>query len=301
MVTDHHAICNTEEKHVSTEIPRSAQPLDNLEQWDGFLEGRYKEGKSESEFRQYDAHADPGVAEFYRLNHENQTVEYVLRKEKEYFGLGRRRQTIWESADFLNTLVDDSDPDTDLTQIEHLLQTSEAMRRDGQPRWMILVGFIHDLGKCLCLYGEPQWGVVGDTFPVGCAWSEQVVFSEYFRNNPDRDMPDYQTKFGIYEPNCGLENIHMSFGHDGYIAEVMKPYLPDEALYVLRFHSFYAWHRHGAYTHLTNEKDAAMLKWVKKFNPYDLYSKGHVKPDVRELKPYYDDLFREFLPEKIDW
>ena len=62
-------------------------------------------------------------------------------------------------------MVDDSDPDTDLTQIEHLLQTSEAMRRDGQPRWMVLVGFIHDLGKCLCLYGEPQWGVVGDTFP----------------------------------------------------------------------------------------------------------------------------------------
>ncbi len=286
---------------MSSEMPGSAQPLENLEQWDDFLEGRYKEGKSESEFRQYDAQADPGVAEFYRLNHENQTVEYVLRKEKEYFGLGRRRQTIWEAADFLNTLVDDSDPDTDLTQIEHLLQTSEAMRRDGQPRWMVLVGFIHDLGKCLCLYGEPQWGVVGDTFPVGCAWSEQVVFPEYFRNNPDRGVPEYQTKFGIYEPNCGLENVHMSFGHDGYIAEVMKPYLPDEALYMLRFHSFYAWHRHGAYTHLANEKDAALLQWVKKFHPYDLYSKGHAKPNLRELKPYYDDLFAEFLPEKIDW
>ena len=286
---------------MSTEIPGSAQPLENLEQWDDFLEGRYKEGKSETEFRQYDAQADPGVAEFYRLNHENQTLDYVLRKEKEYFGLGRRKQTIWEAADFLNTLVDDSDPDTDLTQIEHLLQTSEAMRRDGQPRWMILVGFIHDLGKCLCLYGEPQWGVVGDTFPVGCAWSEQVVFPEYFRNNPDRNVPEYQTKFGIYEPNCGFENVHMSFGHDGYIAEVMKPYLPDEALYMLRFHSFYAWHRHGAYTHLMNEKDAAMLKWVKKFNPYDLYSKGNAKPNLRDLKPYYDELFAEFLPQKISW
>ena len=45
---------------------------------------------------------------------------------------------IWEAAEFLNTLVDDSDPDTDLTQIEHLLQTSEAIRKDGQPRWMVL-------------------------------------------------------------------------------------------------------------------------------------------------------------------
>ena len=94
-------------------------------------------------------------------------------------------------------LVDDSDPDTDLTQIEHLLQTSEAIRKDGHPRWMVLTGFLHDLGKCLCLYGEPQWGVVGDTFPVGCAWSEAIVFHEYFANNPDRHVAEYQTKCGI--------------------------------------------------------------------------------------------------------
>jgi inositol oxygenase len=272
-----------------------------MDQLDEFLERRYQEGRPETEFRQYDAQANPGVAEFYHLNHEHQTVDYVLRKEKEYFGLQKGKKTVWEAAEFLNTLVDDSDPDTDLTQIEHLLQTSEAIRRDGQPRWMVLVGFLHDLGKCLCLYGEPQWGVVGDTFPVGCAWSDQIVFSEYFRNNPDRNVSEYQTKFGIYEPNCGLENVHMSFGHDGYIAEVMKPYLPDEALYMLRFHSFYPWHRHGAYTHLMNDKDAAMLEWVKKFNPYDLYSKGHSKPNVQQLKPYYDDLFAEFLPAKLDW
>jgi inositol oxygenase len=281
--------------------PVSAQPLANSDHLEEFLERRYQEGKSETEFRQYDAQANPGVAEFYRLNHTHQTVDYVLGKEKEYFGLTKGKKTVWEAAEFLNTLVDDSDPDTDLTQTEHLLQTSEALRRDGQPRWMVLVGFLHDLGKCLCLYGEPQWGVVGDTFPVGCAWSDQIVYAEYFQNNPDRNVPEYQTKYGIYEPNCGLENVHMSFGHDGYINEVVKPYLPDEALYMLRFHSFYPWHRHDAYTHLMNEKDAAMLEWVKKFNPYDLYSKGHSKPNLQELKPYYDDLFAEFLPEKLDW
>jgi inositol oxygenase len=279
----------------------ATEPLHDLEQWDEFLEGRYKEGRSQEEFRVYDATAQPGVAEFYRLNHENQTVDYVLGKEKEYFGLNKGKKTIWEAAEFLNTLVDDSDPDTDLTQIEHLLQTSEAIRRDGHPRWMVLVGFLHDLGKCLCLYGEPQWAVVGDTFPVGCMWSKDIVFHQYFANNPDRNVPKYQTLNGIYEPNCGLENVHMSFGHDGYIAEVMKPYLRDEALYMLRFHSFYPWHRHGAYDHLCIDKDRAMMEWVLKFNQYDLYSKGHAKPDVKQLKPYYDDLFAEFLPEKLDW
>jgi len=93
----------------------------------------------------------------------------------------------------------------------------------------------------------------------------------------------------------------MSFGHDGYIAEVMKPYLPVQSLYMLRFHSFYPWHRHGAYDHLANAQDRAMLEWVLKFNGYDLYSKGHAKPDLLELKPYYDELFAEFLPEKVAW
>src|SRR5205085_6962711 len=206
-------------------VPESANPLPNLDQWEVFLEGRYKEGKSESEFRQYDAQANPGVAAFYRTNHEKQTLNYVLGKEKQYFGLTRGKKSIWEAADYLNTLVDDSDPDTDLTQIEHLLQTAEAIRKDGHPRWMVLAGFLHDLGKVLCLYGEPQWAVVGDTFPVGCAYSDQIVFPEFFAANPDSKVPEYQTDSGIYEPNCGLDKVHLSFGHDEYIYEVTRRYI----------------------------------------------------------------------------
>ncbi len=286
---------------MSTALPLANGPLGDLDEWDEFLAGRYKEGKSETEFRQYDAEANPGVAEFYRLNHEFQTVDHVLGKERQYFGLTRGKKTVWEAAEYLNTLVDDSDPDTDLTQIEHLLQTSEAMRANNEPRWMVLTGFVHDLGKVLCLYGEPQWGVVGDTFPVGCAYSKDVVFPERFAANPDSRNALYQSKYGIYEPNCGLDKVHLSFGHDGYIYEVMKKYLPTEALSMLRYHSFYAWHRHGAYGHLTNEQDQTMLQWVNRFNPYDLYSKSHTKPNLQELKPFYDELFAEFLPATLDW
>ena len=93
--------------------------------------------------------------------------------------------TSWEALDYLNTLVDDSDPDIALPQLEHLLQTAEAIRADGHPDWLVLTGFIHDLGKVLCLFGEPQWAVVGDTFPVGCPYSPKVVYSEFFAANPD--------------------------------------------------------------------------------------------------------------------
>ncbi len=286
---------------MATQATLTGAPLKDMDEWDDFLTGRYQEGKSEDQFRQYDATATPGVAEFYRMNHQYQTYDYVMTKEKEYFSLNKGMKSIWEAADFLNTLVDDSDPDTDLTQIEHLLQTSEAIRKDGHPRWFVLTGFIHDLGKVLCLWGEPQWGVVGDTFPVGCAYSKDIVFPEYFAANPDRHNSLYQSKYGVYEPNCGLANVHMSFGHDGYIGEVMKNYMPEPSLYMLRYHSFYAAHRHGAYRHLMNDHDIEMLEWVNKFNVYDLYSKGHTKPNLKELKPYYDDLFAEFFPEKIAW
>jgi inositol oxygenase len=49
-----------------------------------------------------------------------------------------------------------------LSQIEHLLQTAEAIRRDGKPEWMQVTGLIHDLGKLLFLFdSEGQWDVVG--------------------------------------------------------------------------------------------------------------------------------------------
>jgi inositol oxygenase len=276
-------------------------PLDNLEEWDDFVATRYRPGKTEEQFRNYAQDANPKVTEFYRQNHEFQTLEFVLRQKAEYGKLERGKKSIWEAAEYLNTLVDDSDPDTDLSQIEHLLQTSEAIRRDGHPRWFVLAGFIHDLGKVLCLYGEPQWAVVGDTFPVGCAYSDQIVFPEFFAANPDTHVPEYQTKYGIYEPNCGLDNVHLSWGHDEYLYSVTKKYLPEPAQYMLRYHSFYAAHKHGAYGHLMNQRDVEMFEWVRKFNPYDLYSKSSDRPSLKELKPYYDDLISEFFPAKIDW
>jgi inositol oxygenase len=82
---------------------------------------------------------------------------------------------------------------------------------------------------------------------------------------------------------------------------VTKDYLPEPALYMLRYHSFYPAHRHGAYRHLMSAHDEEMFAWVRAFNPYDLYSKGAAKPRFEELRPYYEDLVAEFFPEPIAW
>jgi inositol oxygenase len=272
-----------------------------VNQWDDFVEERYDPSRKQEDFRKFDDSAPDGVREFYRLNHANQTREFVQAKKRKYGAKLKGEMGIWEAMDYLNTLVDDSDPDTSLSQIEHNLQAAEAIRRDGHPRWMVLTGFIHDLGKLLCLYGEPQWAVVGDTFPVGCAWSSRIVFPEFFAANPDAQRPEYQTRLGVYQEGCGLSNVDLSWGHDEYLYQVVKPYLPEEGLSMIRYHSFYPWHREGEYTQLMDDHDRAMLPWVQKFNPYDLYSKSDTRPDVETLRPYYDDLIREFFPPKIAW
>ncbi len=277
-------------------------PLDDLEQWDEDLRRRYPQPeKKQNEFRNYGTDTRPGVREFYRLNHRYQTYDFVQQKRAQFLPPRSRRMGIWEAMEFLNTLVDDSDPDTDLSQIEHLMQTAEAIRSDGHPRWFILAGLIHDLGKVLCLYGEPQWAVVGDTFPVGCAHCDQIVFHELFADNPDYHDPRYATRCGVYQPNCGLENVLMSWGHDEYLYHVVKDHLPDEALYMIRYHSFYAAHRERQYEFLMDSRDRRMFHWVRKFNPYDLYTKSHDRPDLNGLRPYYEDLVDEFFPRELEW
>jgi inositol oxygenase len=241
------------------------------------------------------------VKDFYRLNHRHQTLDFVRQKKREYLPLRKRRMGIWEAMEFLNTLVDDSDPDTDLGQIEHLMQTAEAIRADGHPRWFILTGLIHDLGKILCLFGEPQWCVVGDTFPLGCAFSDRIVFPEFFADNPDSMNPQYQTACGIYAAGCGLDQVQLSWGHDEYLFQVTKAYLPEPALYMIRYHSFYAGHKERAYDHLMNDRDREMFEWVRAFNPYDLYSKSAARPDVAALRPFYEELIAEFFPAALDW
>ena len=254
----------------------------------------------QDKFRDYDAAKD-SVREFYRENHRFQTYDFVLRKEAEYLPKKKARMGIWEAMERLDALVDESDPDTELTQIEHNLQTAEACRRDGRPDWFVLTGFIHDLGKVLTIFGEPQWAVVGDTFPVGCAFSDKIVYAEYFAENPDSRHPIYSTRLGVYEEGCGLDNVHMSWGHDEYLYHVVKEYLPEEALYMIRYHSFYAAHREGEYAYLMDAHDREMFEWVRTFNPYDLYSKADEPPDIEALRPYYEELVARYFPPTLDW
>ncbi len=97
----------------------------------------------------------------------------------------------------------------------------------------------------------------------------------------------------------------MSFGHDEYLYQVLKNnecLLPEEALFVIRFHSFYPWHQDGAYDYFCNEKDLKLLQLVREFQKCDLYSKSEKALDYQSLIPYYKELMIKYFPSKtLNW
>lgn len=296
MSSSHHSSC----------LEETSDAVDEVNVLKGKMREDAKDMKDRKEiesFRDYE-NACERVKDFYREQHEKQTYEFNTKVRDNFKSRKRIRMGVWQAMELLNTFVDESDPDTSLSQMDHLLQTAEAIRHDGLPEWMQVAGLVHDLGKLLFLFGsEGQWDVVGDTFVVGCKYSDKIIYPESFSENPDFNHNVYSTEYGVYHPNCGLENVMLSWGHDEYLYHVMKDQseLPEEALAIIRYHSFYPWHREGAYSHLTNEKDEKVLASVRAFNPYDLYSKCDVPVDATELRPYYQGLISKFFPSELDW
>ena len=183
--------------------------------------------------------------------------------------------------------------------------------------WLPLVGLIHDCGKILGITGElPQWAIVGDTFPVGCSFDPANVLHAraFWRENPDWkwDTSEYCDPIGpLYTRGGGLEQLLMSWGHDEYLAMVLERHaacaLPPEAIYVIRFHSFYPWHtpRRGAargYTALASARDWRRLPLLKAFQQADLYSKAEeAPPRVSALLPHYRRLLDAYVPGQLAW
>ncbi|XP_053318759.1 inositol oxygenase [Spea bombifrons] len=267
----------------------------------------YRPESEEHQYRNYkDGPLVDRVKMTYTMMHTHQTVQFVKEKNAQWGSCTYKKMNVMDALSLLDNLVDESDPDVDFPNSFHAYQTAEGIRKVHPDKdWFQLVGLLHDLGKILALANEPQWAVVGDTFPVGCKHQQSIVFSDStFKDNPDVHHPVYSTKYGMYKPNCGLENVLMSWGHDEYLYKVLKRNkcsIPEEGLYMIRFHSFYPWHTGGDYQHLCNDKDHKMLPWVQEFNKFDLYTKTEDLPDVETLQPYYQGLIDKYCPGILSW
>jgi len=289
-----------------SETVRGAAEAAGAEQYDNA-------GQDFVEFRSY-SNAEQNVKEHYSNMRRYQCMEYVRRMEERWLGFDKAKMTIKDAFDLLSDFVDSSDPDTALPNLDHMLQTAEAMREAGEPDWMQLVGLLHDLGKVMgCLSPSvadgqtkdgPQWGMVGDTWVVGCKIPAICVYPEYSATNPDREHPLYSTDSGPYKEGCGLAKLTFAWGHDEYLYRMLvhnKSTIPEEGLQMVRLHSCYPLHGSDVYDRFLAAGDGETLDWVKRFNKYDLYTKADKKPDPVELWPYYQGLIDKYCPGKLDW
>ena len=252
--------------------------------------------EKETDFRDYN-NVNDSVREHYKEMRQNQSLTYVIKmKYKWQPTVGERGLTIKEAFNKLSNFVDRSDPDTTLSNVQHMFQTAEKIRSDNMPDWLQLTGLIHDLGKIMILWGKEedgqslnkQWGVCGDTWMLGIPEYKQTVFPEF---------QGEQTKLE-YNEECGLDNMICSWGHDEYLYQILKNQceLPEIALKIIRYHSLYPWHRDNAYLNYCSNDDFKVLKWVNIFNKYDLYTKTDETLNINELWPYYEKLIDKYIP-----
>eukprot|EP00633_Aureoumbra_lagunensis_P011246 CAMPEP_0197326052 /NCGR_PEP_ID=MMETSP0892-20130614/1238_1 /TAXON_ID=44058 ORGANISM="Aureoumbra lagunensis, Strain CCMP1510" /NCGR_SAMPLE_ID=MMETSP0892 /ASSEMBLY_ACC=CAM_ASM_000538 /LENGTH=341 /DNA_ID=CAMNT_0042819827 /DNA_START=197 /DNA_END=1223 /DNA_ORIENTATION=+ len=283
--------------------------------------------KATEAFRDYSIPHDRAdiVESHYRMMRENQTVAFVQRMHKKYSfanGSYRSLMTIRQAFDKLESYVDSSDPDLGLPNLLHCLQTAQAARNARKPDWFILTGLLHDMGKIMFLWGNaedgqrgtaegPQWALGGDTWVVGCALPQGperpgVVFPQFSKLNPDMHNPLYNTKNGMYEPNCGLDKLLFAYGHDEYMYHMLKANnttLPEEALDMVRYHSAYPLHTARLYDHLLKPTDIPRIESILDFNTFDLYTKDEENVlNLDELWPYYQGLLDKYgLGGTLKW
>jgi inositol oxygenase len=172
--------------------------------------------------------------------------------------------------------------------------------------FIYLIAFLHDIGKIMLdknFHNLPQHFSVGDIYPLGIQFSKSNIFY-------DKKWHELNPEYGIYnnkyENNCGFDKLDFTISHDYYLYKVLENTLiPKEGLYIIRFHSFYAWHSPRnfirGYTEYSNENDWINLPLLKIFQKSDLYSKTR---DIPKFEDYQGDIYHlinRYCGDELIW
>lgn len=259
---------------------------------------------------------------FYRLNHARQSLDFARRQRANFCGAVERwRGSVWDAFALLDELRE-----YDFTlhygiemvacegkapsQLLHAFRTAELLRASNPADdWFHLAGLMHTLGNLLAhqAFGaEPQWCVVGETFPLGCRFDSAVSFAQFFTSNPDRRKRAYSTQLGVYQPRCGLAQVEMSWSGNEFLHDVLvrnHAGLPPAALFAVRYRSFTALRR-GAYRELLSDEDIQYMPYMERLadaSKAAMLAPSSTPLDIDALMPYYSALIEKYVPGTLKW
>eukprot|EP00546_Thalassionema_frauenfeldii_P021210 CAMPEP_0178899546 /NCGR_PEP_ID=MMETSP0786-20121207/2963_1 /TAXON_ID=186022 /ORGANISM="Thalassionema frauenfeldii, Strain CCMP 1798" /LENGTH=496 /DNA_ID=CAMNT_0020570421 /DNA_START=346 /DNA_END=1832 /DNA_ORIENTATION=+ len=214
----------------------------------------------------------------YRESWIKQTIVYVKEMKERYCNFLLAKMTLRQVIDLVRAIrchPHNTQP-TGASIRTLSFSSAEKARSEGLPDWVQLVALIHNLGVVISLLDTQtaadaedgyNWTIASRSRVVGCAAPERASFSEYRKLNAEDQY--YSTPQGIYDVNCGLENVLLSWSGPEYMYSFMKyngALLPDEGFYMLRYFCLGDWHTHDEYKQLTNEKDENMKTFVSEFD-----------------------------------
>jgi Myo-inositol oxygenase len=126
----------------------------------------------------------------------------------------------------------------------------------------------HVASACSC-GAQPEWTVTGESYPLGCAFSDRIRGAQFLCACPDRRCRAYSSPLGIYSRSCGLDQVAFTWSGPEFVSLVLQQpgvCLPFEALFVLRYQNFdCAIADDGAYAGLMTQRDRDALPLLRRF------------------------------------
>ncbi|MGZ7000269.1 MAG: inositol oxygenase family protein [Acidimicrobiia bacterium] len=177
---------------------------------------------------------------------------------------------VWDLVQRLGTCVDPTDARLrGASQLLHVAQIVEHMERTGEATDdLLLVAFVHDLGKLALGAGWDPAAIVGSTRPLTAL-----------------------------EPGIGLDHVTFQFGHGHYAARRFEGLLPEHLVWVVRHHGIDVAECRVA----MSPRD---LEWTDRyllpFQRHDRGAKSSIRVPAADLERYRDLIEKQF-PEAIDF
>mmetsp|Transcript_22827 Transcript_22827/g.43048 ORF Transcript_22827/g.43048 Transcript_22827/m.43048 type:complete len:738 (-) Transcript_22827:300-2513(-) len=228
----------------------------------------------------------------YRKCWKFQTYDYVRTKRLNFLNFSLGRATLIEALGWIHAFpahpfhswssdgsISGSTPDSAPSLRTLCFLMAETAREEGLPDWVQLVALFHELGEAVKILDPSNTGQMADSIydwtissrsrVVGCKIPQCATFGEFRHLNMDEEDSRYNSDTGVYQANCGLENVFLMWSGCEYMYYLLKhnrTSLPEEVFAMIRFFLLGDWYEHGEYSSLVNADDEDMLPFLQEFD-----------------------------------